>query len=310
MNRVVFLGTGSAVPSTKRNVSSIVLCLSSGVNILVDCGEGTQHQLQKSSIKPGKINYIFLTHLHGDHCYGIFGLISTLNMNSRKDPLYVYGPIGVKKMIQTVFSLSTAGEMGFDLIIKELDPACVHELLDIPSFTVHACPIVHTMPCLGYVFKEPLNAPKLLVEKAKSSGAKIEHFKDLKLGRDVVLDDGRVIRGRDCLDSENVKPSRALAVMQDTSDPSMAVPFMEHVDFLIHECTYDKSMREKALEFGHSTSEMAAEVAVACHAKTLILTHFSSRIDDFNALKEEAGQIFNGKILIAEDLMEIPLPHD
>lgn len=314
-SRFMFMGTSSAVPRPgHRNVSGMLLQFSCGSLTLVDCGEATQHQLMRSSVRFGSIDNILLTHLHGDHCFGLFGLMHTLNSSGRSAPLNVYGPHGVSELISTVFRL-TGGWDGFEVKVTELDPG-KHREFDLKSATgksvlasVNACPMKHRIPAFGYVFREPDQPLTLDAEKAKSLGAAGKDLGRLKAGENVVLPDNSVI-----LASEVTMPgrrARTIAIMQDTCDASSAIPFMDDCDLLIHEATFEESLRNKAIEYGHSTAIMAADTAKQVRAKNLVLTHFSSRYGegrDNEILRTEALNLLvkNGvptQVHLAEDFM-------
>ena len=310
----MFLGTCSAVPRPgSRNVSSMLLQFSSGSLAVIDCGEATQHQLMLSSVKMGQIDNILLTHLHGDHCYGLFGLVHTLNMGGRVKPVTLYGPKGTEELVRTVLRL-TGGWDGFDINITELEPETIHSF-DLKCSankllaTVTACPMVHRIPAFGYVFKE-LDQPMVLDgSKARQLGVPSLDMGKLKSGFDVTLADGTLVP------SANVtypgRPSRTIGIMQDTADASSAAPYMQNCDLLIHEATYEEARREQALLYGHSTTGMAAEMARLVHAKNLVLTHFSSRYSDVgmnDILKVETEAALQGtgiKVVLGEDFMSI-----
>ena len=310
-SRFVFLGTSSAVPRPGfRNVSSMLLQSSCGSVSLIDCGEATQHQLMRSTIRMGHIDNILITHLHGDHCFGLFGLMHTLNMSGRTDPVNLWGPVGINELIKTVFRLTGGWDSSFDLRINELEPAKTHQF-DIKNSSnnlvasVTACPMVHRIPAFGYVFREP-NQPRVLDgEKAKQLGASGKELGQLKAGLDVTLSDGRSIQANQV--TSPARPSRTVAIMQDTRDSSTSYPYMQDCDLLIHEATYEAARQEQAIQYGHSTSVMAAEAAAAVNAKNLVLTHFSSRYsdtDDVKILKDEAERIIpHTRVVLAEDFM-------
>ncbi|KAF4659641.1 Zinc phosphodiesterase ELAC protein 1 [Perkinsus chesapeaki] len=317
--QVVFLGTSSGVPQPgRRNVSSLVITLRTGRSILVDCGEGTQHQLMLSKVKLTKVDDIFITHLHGDHCYGIFGLLHSCCMGERTEPITVYGPRGIKTMIETVFALS-GGWSGYELRVVELDPEQhSHFTINSGDVTVDACPLKHRLPTLGYVFTEPDKPGALNAALAAQMGARGPQFGELKEGRDVTLTDGTVIRAVHVLGKTT--KGRTIAVLQDTCDSSEALPYLNQPDLLIHECTYHDKMREKAIEFGHSTAAMAGEFASLCGAKVLALTHFSPRYNDpdpnavdspsVSDLRDEAGTRAGPatEVFAAEDFMALTGP--
>jgi ribonuclease Z len=308
----MFLGTSSAVPRPGyRNVSSMLLQFASGSMAVIDCGEATQHQLMRSSVKMGQIDNILLTHLHGDHCYGFFGLVHTMNSGGRLKPVNVYGPKGVDELVRTVLRL-TGGWDAFELNITELEPEQMHNFeLRCASNTllanITACPMVHRTPAFGYVFRE-LDPPRTLdVEAARNQGVPMVDFRRLKDGEDVTLADGRTVAASTV--TLPARPARTIAVLQDTSDASSALPYMADCDLMIHEATYERSLREQAVKYGHSTSEMAAECAKQVHAKNLVLTHFSSRYSDdakVAVLRTDAEEVLAGtdtNVVLAEDFM-------
>jgi ribonuclease Z len=312
-SRFVFLGTSSAVPRPGyRNVSSMLLQSTCGSVSLIDCGEATQHQLMKSTIRMSHIDNILVTHLHGDHCYGLFGLVHTLNMSGRMAPLQLWGPVGINELVTTVLRLTGGWDSSFDLKINELEPEETHHFelrnsSDHVVASVTACPMVHRIPAFGYVFKEPDQPRVLDGQKAKQLGASGQQLGQLKAGSDVVLPDGRAIRSADV--TAPGRPSRTVAVMQDTRDCSSADPYMTNCDLLVHEATFESVRHDQAIQYGHSTSVMAAEAAIRVNAKTLVLTHFSSRYsdnDDVNILKSEAEKIMSkSRIILAEDFLSI-----
>lgn len=308
----MFLGTSSAVPRPGyRNVSSMLLQFSNGSTTVIDCGEATQHQLMKSSLRMGHIDNILLTHLHGDHCFGLFGLMHTLNSGGRVKPINVYGPTGVEELVRTVLRL-TGGWDGFDIRITELEPEQVHKFdlrchADTLLAHVTACPMVHRTSAFGYVFDELSQARSLDVDAARSRGVPMVDFKKLKEGESVLLENGTTVTADEV--THITRSARKVAVMQDTSDASSAIPFISDCDLLIHEATYERVLRDQAVRYGHSTSEMAAELAQKVHAKNLVLTHFSSRYSDaekVGVLGKEAEMVLEGtgtQVVLAEDFM-------
>jgi ribonuclease Z len=311
-DKLLFLGTSSGVPC-KRNVSSILLTLQSGRCVMVDCGEGTQHQFMRSPIRLGRLNAILITHLHGDHCYGLFGLLHTLAMNGRVDPLPIIGPVGLKKMIHTVFELS-GGWFGYDLMFTELDPLRQHTL-EVPLgltdvLSVTACPLKHVIPALGYVFLEAQRPCKLDMPKIKKLMLSGPILGKIKAGQDVAIPEtGVVVKASDCLLDPPIR--RRVAIVQDTCDPSAMAEAVLNVDYLVHECTYEAALRDKAIEHGHSTSAMAGEFARRVKAKNLVLTHFSPRYEELGVagLVDEAKAVAGEdvRVIAAEDFLEVKI---
>lgn len=261
------------------------------------------------------IDNILITHLHGDHCYGLFGLMHTLNMSGRTSPLYLWGPVGINELVSTVMRLTGGWDSSFDLQIKELEPEQTHKFElknasnDIVASVV-ACPMVHRIPAFGYVLREPDQPRVLDAIKAKQLGASGAELGRLKAGIDVELSNNELVRSAQV--TSPGRTSRLVAIMQDTKDCSSAYPYMEDCDLLVHEATYESARHEQAIEYGHSTSAMAAEAALTVGAKNLVLTHFSSRYvekEDVEILKTEAEEIVpSTRVTLAEDFLSISGP--
>lgn len=279
---IQFLGTSAAVPMPPlRNVSSLALLLSTGPVILVDCGEATQHQISLSSlVNRSRISVILLTHLHGDHCFGIFGLLCSLSMSARTEPLTLVGPAGVRNMVETVLQASHSF-LTYPVHYHEIEETgrtedSVALSLDLLGVKIDAVPLQHTVPCFGYVITTPSRTGALDHARAVSLGALAADMKLLKSGQDVHLPDGRVVRSAECVGPE--KPGAKVAIFQDCSSASRAAEAAARgCDLLIHECTYDASMTEKAAQNGHSTSSLAGRFAASVGARNLVMTHLSSR---------------------------------
>ncbi|KAL6079318.1 Ribonuclease BN [Balamuthia mandrillaris] len=284
MKCVTFLGTSAATPTKCRNVTSHALQFLNGRAWLFDCGEGTQHQILKSKdLKAPRIDAIFITHLHGDHLFGLPGLLASLSLvgGERQNPVLLYGPPGIKEYVRASID-SSVTYLTYGLEVIELDTSKNHTLSEPGLSTsasmpmkVTAHPIVHKVPCLGYVVEEPERAGALDAKKAASLGAKGKEMGLLKAGKDVTLSDGRVIKASDVIGP--TRKGKKVVLLGDTSDASSVLEAGQGCDLLVHEATYDASLREKAVEGGHSTSQMAGRFAKELAAKKLILTHFSMR---------------------------------
>eukprot|EP00003_Mantamonas_plastica_P012241 TRINITY_DN22197_c0_g1_i1.p1 TRINITY_DN22197_c0_g1~~TRINITY_DN22197_c0_g1_i1.p1 ORF type:complete len:347 (-),score=121.20 TRINITY_DN22197_c0_g1_i1:22-1062(-) len=274
---IVFLGTVSGTPCKTRNVSSYALKFQNNDVFLFDCGEGTQHQILKTSlVKSSKIKAIFITHLHGDHCYGLPGLLASMTLHGWPDEgITVVGPIGVKKLVATVFDLSQQW-MPDTLIFKELDPTETHSFdMEVHGISVVAVPIQHRIECFGYVLQEPEKRGKLDAKKAKALGAVGKQMGQLSSGKDVELENGDVIRSVDIM-GESI-PGKKMVFLGDTDDASSIAEHAMDCDVVVHETTFDASKTELSIERGHSTTEMAAAFANSVNAKKMIITHFSVR---------------------------------
>lgn len=303
IDKILFLGTGAAVPVPgQRNMSSLAVLLSTGSAIMVDCGEGTQHHIKASTfLKTARLEAILLTHLHGDHCFGLFGLLNTMASDGRKDPVLIVGPEGVQQMVEATFRPAGGWnlEEGFPLVFKEI-PSCQPSgdlrgpagkgflsehcrkaapvaLDDWAGMKLQAVPMVHSVPDWGYIITEPDRPGALDVAKAIELGVpkKSPMLGQLKSGKSVTVASGAVIQPEQVL-----KPSvsgRRVAVLQDTCDACAAIEPCRSAACVIHEATFEETMTVEALAKGHSTSSMAADFAAACGARRLVLTHFSAR---------------------------------
>ncbi len=302
----VLLGTGAGVPAKARNVTSIALQLleERGTIWLFDCGEATQHQILKTAVKPRKVEKIFITHLHGDHIFGLPGFLSSRSFQGGVDKLTVYGPQGIDSFIKT--SLQVSGtHLKYPLEIIEIEEGTVFE---DEQFTVTAKSLDHGIYSIGYRIVEKDRPGSLLVDRLRSEGVKPGPlFKALKNGQTVCLDDGRVINGKDYISTP--KKGRIITILGDTRMCSNALILAESADYLVHEATFSAEESEMASAYYHSTTVQAAETALKAGAKHLILTHISSRYtsEDAERLKEESKAIFANTIM-GEDLMAIKVP--
>lgn len=300
---VTFLGTGSGAPSTKRNVSATAVTFrSSGKWWLFDCGEGTQHQLLHSPLKVSQLEKIFITHLHGDHLFGLLGLLASRSLSARVEtPINVYGPAGLKQYVQAVMAASPM-HISYPLEFHTIEPGIV---LETDALTVTCAPVMHRVPCFAYAIEEKPSPGKFQVEKAKMLGVPPGPlFGALKRGERVVLPDGREIDG--CALSGPSQPGRKVVLSGDTIPCEAVVKLAEGASLLIHEATYAHAHLELAVRSAHSTARQAAEVAKTAGVKQLILTHLSPRYDsgddDLNTetLLAEAQELFPHTLVAAD----------
>lgn len=302
----VFLGTGAGVPAKTRNVSSIVLQLleERGTVWLFDCGEATQHQILKTAVKPRKIENIFITHLHGDHIFGLPGLLGSRSFQGGTEKLTIYGPKGIADFVNTSLKVSTT-HLQYPLEIIEIEEGVIYE---DEQFTVHALPLDHGIYCVGYRVVEKDRPGALLVDKLKKEGVKPgPHFKALKNGERVQLEDGRILDGENYIGEAH--KGRVIAILGDTRVCQNAVRLAENADYVVHEATFAADETEMASAYFHSTTKQAAETAKKANAKHLILTHISSRysIEEAQILREQSKAIFPNTI-VAEDLLQVKVP--
>ncbi|TVY01215.1 ribonuclease Z [Cohnella terricola] len=286
-----FMGTGAGMPIKERNVTSVALSLQRrrGTFWLFDCGEGTQHRLLHSPLRLSRMEKLFVTHLHGDHVYGIPGLLSSRSSLGGTDPLQVYGPPGLRELIESSLRI-TGTHLDYPLEIKEIEPGPI--VVD-GDFTVEAAHLDHRIECFGYRVSERPRGGKLNVELLAELGVPAgPAYGELKKGRDIVLEDGRTIRSVDVLGAP--LPGRIVAIMGDTRPTAGAVALARGADLLVHEATFGDDLAGKAELYGHSTSVQAAEIAFAAGVERLLLTHFSSRYktEDLAELEAQARAIF------------------
>ena len=302
-----FLGTGAGVPAKHRNVTSIALRLLDERNAvwLFDCGEGTQMQILHSTIRPRKIEKIFITHLHGDHIYGLPGLISSRSFQGGDTPLEIYGPKGIKAYVQTVLRISQT-KVSYPLHFFEIEEEGI--LFKDQQFEVSCLRLDHGIDSFGYRIVEASHQGELQVQALLELGLKPGPlFGRLKKGEVVTLDDGRQINGADFLGQ--AKKGRIVAILGDTRKCQNAVLLAEDADVLVHESTFNKEEAKLARAYFHSTTRQAAEVAQEAQAKRLLLTHISARYvgKDITNLVNEAKEVFPNTLIVKDfDVVEIP----
>lgn len=296
---LLFLGTGAGVPAKERNVSSVALQLldERGATWLFDCGEATQHQILHTAIRPRRIEHIFITHLHGDHLFGLPGLLSSRSFQSGETPLTVFGPKGIRAFVETALSLSGT-RLRYELNIAEIEEGVI---FDDETFQVIAKRLDHGMPSYGFrVVEKDLPGP-LLVDRLKALGVRPGPiYQKIKQGKTVVLDDGTVLDGREFVGPP--QKGRIVAVLGDTRFCEAAIELARDADVVVHEATFAAAEQRLAHDYFHSTTADAAEVARRAGAKRLILTHISSRYQGEAALKllDEARRVFPNTELAAD----------
>ena len=299
---ILFLGTGAGMPGKLRNVSSLALRMLNerGAVWLFDCGEATQHQILHTSLKPRRIEKIFITHLHGDHIFGLPGLLGSRSFQGGELPLTVYGPTGIKEFIQVSLGISGT-RLQYELEVIEIDEGLVFEDSQI---TVEAHRLEHGIESYGYRIQEKDKPGILLVDELKKDGVPPGPlYKEIKSGRSVILEDGRLIDP-----NKYTGPSqkgKIIAILGDSRPCEAAIKLAKEADLLIHEATFSAENPQMAHDYFHSTTAQAAEIAKKAGAKALILNHISSRYtkEEADHLKREAEAIFT-PVVIAYDLME------
>jgi ribonuclease Z len=300
-----FLGTGSGVPSKGRNVSALALQLleERGATWLFDCGEATQHQILHTSIRPRRIEKIFITHLHGDHIFGLPGLLGSRSFQGGDTPLTVYGPKGIEAFVETALLVSGT-RLKYELEVMEFVEGTVFE---DHQFVVTAQLLDHGMPSYGFRIVEKDLPGTLLVDKLRALGIRPGPiYQQMKQGKMITLENGKVIDGREFVGPP--QKGRVVAIMGDTRYCEASIELAKEADVLVHEATFGAAEAQLAHDYFHSTTVQAAEVAKRAEAKQLILTHISSRYqgDMCDKLLEEAKAIFPNTA-IASDFMSFSL---
>ncbi|WP_028551707.1 ribonuclease Z [Paenibacillus sp. UNC451MF] len=290
-----FLGTGAGMPSKERNVSSIVLNLLAERNVywMFDCGEGTQHQVLHSPIRIGKLEKLFITHLHGDHLYGLPGLLTSRSYQGGDTgtPFKIYGPKGTETFVRTALDVSQA-HLGYELEIQEFSVSEETVLFEDEQFTVSTAPLVHRIDSYGYRIVEKEQKGRLMVEKLKELGLTSGPlFGRIKQGIDVALENGKQLKAADYIGPSY--PGRIVTILGDTQPCEYSSKLAQGADVLVHEATFAEQKKDLAVAYDHSTAMDAARTAREAGVNMLILTHISSRYqkDEAELLTEEAKQI-------------------
>jgi ribonuclease Z len=316
--KLIALGTGSGKPTLRRNVSAVAV-VREGEWFLFDCGEGTQVQIMRAGLAPGKLTAIFITHLHGDHFNGLAGLLSTMGLDGRSRSLALIGPPGVREYLDTLARLKIL-HVSFPLQVCEFGPSDFRQKPDEVAFEdsrskvglvvyeaekyfVEAAPLLHRVFTLGYRVQDKQRPGRFNVDKARALGIpEGPLYGKLQSGHSVQLPDGRLIHPSDVLGPP--RPGKAVAYCTDTRPCHSAIWLGRDADLLVHEATFTQDLVDEAYDYGHSTAEQAARTARSSNARRLLITHFSPRYSDVGALLAEARAVFPETVL-AEDLLEL-----
>ena len=293
---LTILGCYAATPRTFTNPTSQVLEINNRL-FLIDCGEGTQVQLRKNKIKFSAINHIFISHLHGDHFYGLIGLISTFNLLNRNNPLTVYGPVGVKEIIKLQLKLSNSWPQ-YELDFVELSSNESETIFEDDKVIVKTIPLKHRIYTNGYLFQEKPKERKLNVAAVQEYEIETCYYQNIKNGRDITLDDGRVI-SNELLTFDPPAP-KSYAFCSDTIYSEDIVDVIKDVDVLYHESTFLDSEEVLAEKTMHSTAKQAAQIAKLANAKQLVLGHYSTRYESIESFKTEAQTVFDN-VMLSDD---------
>ena len=283
---VTILGNNSAIPAHGRHPTAQIITTPEDL-LLFDCGEGTQIQILNYKIRRGRINHIFISHLHGDHYFGLVGLLSSFALLSRVQPLHVYGPPALRELLDLQFKLSeTHIPFPYHFHCIEKDGL----LLDATDYSVSCFSTKHRIECRGFIVREKKKMRKILREEALQKNIPVHLYPLLQEGKDLVLDNGVPIRNAEV--TAPAQPAKSYAFTADTLFSPEIAEKVNGVDLLYHEATYPHSLVEKASSRFHSTTKEAAEIARMAGVKKLLIGHFSAKFEDIHSFEQEAQEIF------------------
>lgn len=294
--KLTILGCNAATPRKNAQTTAQLLEIN-GQMVLIDCGEGTQIQLRKLGIKFARIQHIFISHLHGDHFYGLIGLISTFRLLGRTADLHVYGPKGIKEVITLQLKLAKSWT-DYNLFFHELEEEVATLILDHEKFTVETLPLDHRVYTNGYLFREKVGKRKINSAAVANYGVDIADMENLKQGKDIQLPNGDWVENQ--LLTFDPAPPKSYAFCSDTAYKPDLAELVQGVSCLYHEATFLDTHQDLAVKTKHSTAEEAAQIAAKAEVGQLILGHFSSRYPDLNAFVEQAQRHFQN-VHLAED---------
>lgn len=306
-----FLGTGAGSPAKFRNVTAIALKLLDEINEvwLFDCGEATQHQILKTTLRPRKVDRIFITHLHGDHIFGLPGFLSSRSFQGaqKEDVLKIYGPVGIKEYIEISLQISQS-KLSYPIEYIELTDDFSGTLFDEPRFKVSCEKLDHRIACFGYRIEEKDYPGELLIDKLQQENVPAGPiYGQLKAGQQVILPDGRILDGKNYLGKP--KKGRIVTILGDTRQVPSIERLALNADILIHESTFGKDEAKIAKNYHHSTCVQAAKVAKKAGVKKLLLTHISARyLGQAGVQLEKDAQKYFAQTHVVKDLEVVKIP--
>lgn len=295
---VTILGCGSATPTLRHAPTAQILDVRDKV-YLIDCGEGTQLQLRRNHAPFNRLNHLFISHLHGDHCFGLPGLIATFGLLGRHGVLYIHGPVGMNKYLTPILS-QFCKELPYKVVINEIDATKNELIMEDRSLAVYSIPLQHRIPTCGFLFAEKPRDPHIISEMIDFYHIPLHEIADIKRGKDFITDEGKVIPFVQL--TRSADPPRRYAYCSDTVFAPSIIPYIEGVDCLYHEATYLDKHRTRAKDTFHSTALQAAEIATRAGVKQLVLGHYSARYKELDEFVAEAGSVFSNVILSEEGL--------
>lgn len=292
------LGCGSALPTTRHFPTSQIVNVRDKL-FMIDCGEGAQLQFRKSHLKFSRLNHIFISHLHGDHCFGLLGLISTLNLLGRTAELHIHSPKGLETLLTPMLDFFNR-QMTYKVLFHEFDTKEPMQIYEDRSLTVTTISLRHRMPCCGFLFAEKRRPNHIIREMVDFYQVPVYELNRIKNGADYVTPEGKTVSNN--LLTRPSAPSRSYAYCSDTIYLPSIVEQIKGVDLLFHEATFANEDAPRAKETFHTTAAQAAEIARRAEVKKLLIGHFSARYEDENVLLQEASAIFPDTQLAKETL--------
>lgn len=286
--QLTILGCNSAVPANGRYPTAQILRVASEL-FLIDCGEGTQMRMNEHHIARGKINHIFISHLHGDHVFGLMGLLTSYSLNQRQDDLHIYAPAGLQEMVEVQVK-HTGSHLSYPLHFHVNDTTTSKEILNNKNVSVTTIPLVHRVPCCGFLFKEQPQPLNIIGEKIEEYQIDYRQIKAIKNGADFVAATGQTIPNHEL--TKPPKPLRTYAFCSDTAYHEPIVPIIRKANLLYHETTFTDDLQQWATRTGHSTAKQAATIAAKAEVGQLICGHYSSRFKDLQPVLDEARAVF------------------
>lgn len=294
--KVTILGCYAATPRTLTHPTSQVLEIKNHL-FLIDCGEGTQVQLRKQKVRFSKINHIFISHLHGDHFFGLPGLVATFRLLGRVNPLHIYGPKGIKEAVTLLLKLGDSWT-NYPLHFHELSSQAPEVIFEDKKVTVTTIPLDHRVYTNGFLFREKVGSRKLEAQAVEAHGIDSCYFQNIKDGKDAPNKAGEIIPNAQL--SSDPKPTKSYAFCSDTAYFPKIIAQIKEVTVLYHESTFLESESDLATKTKHSTASQAAKIAESAGVKSLILGHYSTRYDGLQPFKEEA-EVYFKPVLLADD---------
>ena len=295
--RIHILGCGSALP-TLRHLPSMQVVECRGKLFMVDCGEGAQVQLRRSGLSFEKLGHIFISHIHGDHCFGLIGIISTFGLLGRTATLHIHAPEELRAMLQAQLDLFFNYDLGYQVEFHAVDTTRQQVIYEDRSLTVETIPLEHRMPCAGYLFREKPSLPHIRRDMIDMYGIPISQINNIKAGQGYTLADGTVIPHEKLVTPADAP--RAYAYCSDTRYTPTLYKKIEGINTLYHESTYGEDKKDSATKYCHSTAKQAAQVARDAKVGKLLLGHYSARYNDENILLNEAKEVFPNVFLTNE----------